>query len=169
MKASMKAILLAVAVLVGFAQGQDDPVFTQKLNHLARKVSMDGSHVGPMGVIGVMRLQKPVAKETPGNRFKTSFVWVDAGMSDGVLSGAKDVQAGEMIDQTGRPYGLRDFKTISITWSGKAWPIGKIQYLTGQGLLRTCPLWTASEDDARTFYRAHGFTPEAAAFVKKCN
>jgi hypothetical protein len=76
-----------------------------------------------------------------------------------VIRNAKGVKAGEVVHFY--PNGVKPWSEIRISWEGPAWRIGYIRYKTQQGLLRTCPLFTALEDDAVKFYKQHGFTEAA--------
>lgn len=162
-------LLFVSCILIGssFLATADEAVLKKRVAGLTRKVIMTGHQVSSMGITGVMTIQKPVRKEVPGNKYKVDYEWRQEPSVDGVLRKAQGAKAGTHVDMTGRPYGGRDFATTVISWSGKAWPMGKIQYQTTQGLLRTCPLWTASEEEALAFYRKHGFTQAAMDAVLK--
>lgn len=157
----MKTMLLLVLLgSFGIATASEAQI-RNRLNGIARKVSMEGHQITSMGITGTMVLTKPVTKEVPGNKFKVAYEWQPDGTIDGVLRGATGAKAVTIDDQTARPSGGASYRYNAITWRGKAWPMGRVKYRTAQGLARTCPLWTASEDEAMAFYRKHGFTQAA--------
>jgi hypothetical protein len=153
---TMIAMAMLFAVCVG-AHGQDaEKVLKERVFSLTRKVQMTGHQISEMGITGRMVMQKPMRKEAPGNKFKAAYVMVPDGAVEGVLRKAPDPKVAQ--DENG---------FTEIWWTGKAWPMGRVQYKTRQGLLRTRELWTASEAEALAFYRKHGFTQAAKDAVLK--
>jgi hypothetical protein len=148
---------------------EEETAFREKVDSLARKISVSAFQNSDVGLIGTINVQKLKSKPVRGSMIKSELVWVHDAVYDGVAIGTAGAKVEESIDATGRHLGLRDTHNVSIEWKGKGWRIGSIQYKTRQGLLRTCPLFTGSIDDAVAFYRKHGFTKEAASAVRKAD
>ncbi|MEX1116796.1 MAG: hypothetical protein WEB53_16230 [Akkermansiaceae bacterium] len=144
-----------------------DEALRNRVRGMGRMVQVEGSQISDIGVIADIRVMKPVLMSVPGSMIQKDRKWVYDRKEDGVIRNAKGVKAGEMV--TFYPNGVRPTTDIRISWEGPAWRIGFVRYKTRQGLLRTCPLFTGSEDDAVKFYKKHGFTQAAVEAVFKAD
>lgn len=117
---------------------RDDAEFRNKVKAIAKKMAINGHQISAVGVIGTVQVYKAVTKEVPGSMVATNTTWVADQKFSGVMSGAAGVKAQKVMAV--RPNGERTTYETEIRWEGKGWKIGNVQYLTQQGLLRTCPL-----------------------------
>lgn len=138
-----------------------------RVKGMGRLVQVDGSQISDIGVIAEIRVMKPTMVAVKGSMIQKDRKWVFDRKEDGVIRNAKGVKAGETVHFY--PNGVKPWSEVRISWEGPAWSIGSIRYKTRQGLLRTCPLFTGSEDDAVKFYRQHGFTQAAVDAVFKAD
>jgi hypothetical protein len=162
----MKTILnliMALACVIP-AMADDDAVLKQRVAGLARKVSMDGFNNSEKGIIGDARVSKP-QKNPSRNKGAEPFLWVQEANHVAVIRSTTGARQGTITDSTGQHLGLKDTSTSLILWSGKAWRIGWLQFISREGFARKLPLYTASEAEALAFYKEHGFTQAAADHV----
>lgn len=150
-----------VSKLAESAKIEASAEFRKKVNSIAKKVKVSGFQNSEIGIIGTITVMKSQVRPVRGSMVKKDIVWVFASRSDGVIRGVKGAKVQETMDATGAHLGIAPSFDTEISWDGKAWPIGTVQYTTSHGLLRTCPLFTANEDDAVSFYKQHGFTKQA--------
>ncbi len=146
---------------------KDDAAFRGKVKAIAKKMTISGHQISDIGVIGTIHVYKAVTKEVPGSMLVTNTTWIPDQKFDGVMAGAAGVKAQKIMNI--RPNGQPTTYETDIRWEGKAWKIGNIQYLTQQGLLRTCPLFTGSENEAVDFFRKNGLALDSQKFVKKAD
>jgi hypothetical protein len=138
-----------------------------RVRGMGRLVRIDGSQISDIGVIAEIYVMKPQLVAARGSMTEKDRKWVFDRKEDGVIRNTKGVKAGEVVHFY--PNGVKPWSDIRISWEGPAWRIGSIRYKTRQGLLRTCPLFTGSEDDAVQFYKQHGFTQAAVDAVLKAD
>lgn len=149
MKTFLLALFLLPAALVTASPADEE--LDVKVEALARMMMVDADQNADVGLIGNIRIGMKVS-EKPIWEYRMKPI-------EGVMMSAK----------TPKPEVIRSEKSTTIRWQGKAWRIGKIRYLTSQGLVRTCPLFTASKEEALAFYDKYGFGEETEAAVKKVN
>ena len=130
-----------------------DIELTKKVKALASLIAIDGYQMSNSGILAMISVMRMEAVPIKGSRYEMDHRWVFDYKVDGILRGADGVKVGRASG--------------SILWDGKGWRIGKIQYLTSRGLLRTCPLFTASEKEATSFFRSNGFGKTSLDVVKK--
>lgn len=146
---------------------REDEAIRNRVRGMGRLVQVDGYQIADIGLLANIRVMKPVLASVPGSAFQKDRKWVFDTKEDGVIQNAKEIKAGEVVHFY--PNGVKPWSEIKISWEGPAWRIGFIRYKTRQGLLRTCPLFTALEDDAVKFYKQHGFTQAAVDAVLKAD
>jgi len=139
-----------------------DAEFTRKLQAAGRMIQMSAS-LGSKDSDG--RLVGEISGTSPGSSSVRSGVQGARGLTR--VPPPQDPQYGVLIsatprvatglDDTGAPWGLPPIEESFLAWEGKAWRIGTTQYTTSDGSARTCPLYTASEQVAASYYRQHGF------------
>jgi hypothetical protein len=147
------------------AATEADKDFADKLQKAAKMVDVDAfqnSSIGLIGDIQVGTLTTEPVKSSMGSTIGHKPAWVFRGRAiDGVIAGTTGARAGIVSDDTGLPYGLPSTHKTVISWKGKAWRIGKIEYQNLRGLTVTVPYFTASEKVAAAFYRKNGFSPKS--------
>lgn len=136
-----------------------DKEFAAKLTKAAKMMKVNAHQNDRIGLIGDITegtLSSEPVRNTLGSIVSRKPKWIYKTQPvAGVIAGAK----GAVVVETALGN--------EIHWEGKAWRIGLIQYMTGQGLLRTCPLYTASEKEASAFYRRNGFSPKSDGIAKR--
>jgi hypothetical protein len=142
-----------------------DAKFREKVGSMAILASVDAFQSSDVGLIGTIVVKKPVSRAIPGTMVHRKIEWVTSARESGVIcdtTGAKAEQT--MIVH---PNGWPTTYESGITWRGRAWRIGFIEYETQMGLVRKCPLFTASDAEAVKFFKTHGFTDEAVTAVRR--
>ena len=162
---------LAVAEQLQRKKGRSE--FAAMVDGLATPVQVEAhqnSQIGLIGVIQVAIRDKEPIKSRLGSIIGYKEVWVFRGNKlEGVIANTTDARVAEKIDATGRHLGLPDIHSSYIGWEGNAWRIGMIRYRTAQGLMRTCPYFTASKEAAAAFYTTHGRPPKSDAVVTEAD
>lgn len=153
------------------AANEADKDFMDKVQKAAKMLNVEAIQNASIGLIGDVQeatLAMEDVKSSLGSTVGQKPVWKFKGKAkDGVVSATTGAEVKVAIDGTGAPYGLRDTRREFISWEGKAWRIGQIQYETLQGLLRTVPHYTASEKTAAAFYKKNGFSPKSDKVTRK--
>jgi hypothetical protein len=143
MKTMLRLLVCLACVIPALAD--DDAVLKQRVAGLARKVNADGYGYSTMGLMAEVSVYKPTRNPSK-NKGAEPFLWTRVAQHHAVI---------------------QDSDTKKSIWSGKAWRIGSIKYVTRQGFWNTLPLYTASEEKALAFYKEHGFTVAAAEYVRE--
>jgi hypothetical protein len=157
--------------VVDQAATEVDKEFAAKVQKAAKMVKVAAFQNSSIGLIGDIRegtLTTEAVKSNLGSTVGQKPAWVyQSRAKDGVVSSTTGAEVKVEVDSTGEPYGRRATQKEVISWEGKAWRIGKIQYTNLQGLQVTSPHYTASEKIAAAFYKKNGFSPKSDDIAPK--
>jgi len=144
-----------------------DKEFADKVQKAAKMLRVEAIQNASVGLIGDVEegtLVSEAVKSSLGSTVGQTLAWrFQERAKDGVVSATTGAEVKYSIEETASGPVKNEF----IFWEGKAWRIGRIQYKTRQGLLRTVPHYTASEKTAAAFYKKHGFSPKSDEFTRK--
>ncbi|MEK7952033.1 hypothetical protein WKV53_16075 [Luteolibacter sp. Y139] len=134
----------------------------QKAAKMVRVEAIQNSRLGLVGGIKEGTLTTTPVKSSLGSTVGEKPAWVyKTAAKGGVIAATTGAKVGIERDESGVPYGLPATEKMTISWEGKAWRIGLIQYANAQGIEVTKPYYTASEKEAAAFYKRNGFSPKS--------
>jgi hypothetical protein len=129
------------------AGAEDTRKLEAGLDKRAVRVECDSFQQAKVGLIGSVKVGHVIRwEEKPGSMAKTIPVWQYAPPVDAVLSGYQSPMQGTEISRSGL---TRDY----IAWSGKAWDIGTVTYITVTGASRTVKHFTADRAAALAYFK----------------